>query len=338
MKEIGPNFALKAIAALGALVVGVSAFGVAAGAPAGQQHPAKDQQARMPLTMAFPDNFKGVGDWVPLGAPGVFNKDGLYGYVDGGAEIFLGYGFRKLTVFHLAPKGAPADGPKQITLEIYEMDSPEAAFGVFSTRRTGDEYVSPQLRTVHWIGAEQANFVKGVFYVNILASGCTRNEVEAFTLGLDRLMWPAESAVPLDLSWIPGPNVLPRSENFIKGEQAALALSPILGAQLWGFGEGGTEAFSLRYGPAPATLVLIRFKSEQPNLKANVIDLFRDYLAQAALVEDMVQGVSTTGEYYLFGQYGNTGVLILGDPDAKAARKRVEETLAAFERSTKKQE
>ena len=50
----------------------------------------------------MPPDFMGVAGipgWVLSGKPRAFTKESLYGYIDGGAEIVLQYGFRDLTVF-----------------------------------------------------------------------------------------------------------------------------------------------------------------------------------------------------------------------------------------------
>ncbi len=301
-----------------------------------QQQPEKNRpDGRMLQLAVFPDGFKGAGDWVVVGTPRVFNKGSLYGYIDGGAELFLTAGFRRSTIFDLVPKGASPDGPKRLTLEIYEMETRDAAAGIFKTRRVGDEYVSPRLETVHWIESKQANFISGVFYVNILAAGCTQNEVEEFTLDMVREMPPARSPVPLDLGWLPREGIVPGSENYVAGDKQALALAPFLSSPVWGLAAGTSEAYSVEYGPGQSSLVLIKFKETPPNLKNEVVTLFGNYLAQVTEADDLLQGVNMTGRYYLFGQYGNTGVLILGEPDLKAARKRLADTLAALARKDK---
>ncbi len=312
---------------LGMFVMGISAAVLFAGS-LGAQVPAVSLAAG-----GFPANFKGIEGWTPSGPPVSYLKDGLRGYLGTGADLFLEYGFKRLTVFTLAPQGAPAQGGKELTLEIFEMQTPEGAFGIYANRRAGDEYFSPLLKTVHWIGNDRANLVKGLFYVNLRASGCTKQEVEDATLALDRVMPPAAGGVPLDVSWLPQFNFLPRTENYVMGEQAALALWPFFSGSIWGFGEGGTTAFSVKYGQEPSSeLVVLYFPTPTPNIKNDVLKFFSDYLSDAALIEDLAQGRGTNGEYYVFGQYGNTGVLILGDPNAAAARARVQKALDALKR------
>ena len=56
----------------------------------------------------------------------VFTGSGLYGFMNGGAEQFLEYGVSKLTARDVVYEG------QEYTIEIYEMPTPEDAFGIYS--------------------------------------------------------------------------------------------------------------------------------------------------------------------------------------------------------------
>lgn len=56
----------------------------------------------------------------------VFTGSGLYGFMNGGAEQFLEYGVSRLTVRDVIYKG------EEYSVEIYEMPTPEDAFGIYS--------------------------------------------------------------------------------------------------------------------------------------------------------------------------------------------------------------
>lgn len=55
-----------------------------------------------------------------------FTETSLYGYINGGAELYLEYGFDTLLVTELVIEGS------DIKAEVYRMKDPEAAFGIFS--------------------------------------------------------------------------------------------------------------------------------------------------------------------------------------------------------------
>lgn len=55
-----------------------------------------------------------------------FTGPGLYGFMNGGAEQFLEYGVSKLTARDIVYSG------QEYTIEIYDMPTPEDAFGIYS--------------------------------------------------------------------------------------------------------------------------------------------------------------------------------------------------------------
>ncbi len=77
-----------------------------------------------------------VPGWEPADEIQRFTGDELFLFIDGGADLFLEYGFREVAVrAYRAPGGAT------INVEVYEMADPAAAFGVYSVRcgDTGDD-------------------------------------------------------------------------------------------------------------------------------------------------------------------------------------------------------
>jgi hypothetical protein len=56
----------------------------------------------------------------------VFTGSGLYGFMNGGADQFLEYGVQKLTAREIIFEG------EEYNIEVYEMPSPEDAFGIYS--------------------------------------------------------------------------------------------------------------------------------------------------------------------------------------------------------------
>ena len=71
-----------------------------------------------------------VGPWEAEGADRTFDSRTLYDYLDGGAEVYLAFDFRRAWVRRYA-----APGGREMTLDVYEMGSPAEAFGLFSSDR-----------------------------------------------------------------------------------------------------------------------------------------------------------------------------------------------------------
>lgn len=326
------RFASRKAAVMGTLglIIFAPAVAAAAGSSPSAASAVQEKQDEAQLSpRKLPPDFMGVASvpgWVISGTPRTFPKEGLYGYIDGGAEIFLQYGFRNLTVFEFSPDKTAAP-KKTITLEIYRMDSPLAAFGIFSTRREGGEPVSPGIKTAHWIGREQTNLVKGDLYFNILAAGCTQAEVEEFAVALDRQIPGGGAALPRTFSCVPEFNLVPGSERYICGPLAAANESPLLDADFWGFKEGLAEAYSVRYGPGTSKLIVINFKKTPDNLMDRVFGLFKEYLMDVSISRAVMQGKTVVGRRFYFGWNGPHGILITDGPEPGVARQRIQEAL-----------
>jgi hypothetical protein len=269
----------------------------------------------------------GIAGWVLSGTPRTFTKESLYGYIDGGAEIVLQYGFHDLTVFELVPEPPQAPTGKSVTLEIYRMASPAAAFGIFSTKREGNEPVSPGIKTAHWLGRDQTNMVKGDLYINVLAAGCAEDEVERFMISLDRQLPAGETLLPRAFFCMPELDLVRGSERYICGLAAASNESPLLGAAFWGFDQGLAEAYSVKYGPGASKLILIHFKQPPKNLVNDVLALFNEYLLDVTTINQVMQGRTVAGRKFYFGWNGPNGIIITDEPDPKVARARIDETL-----------
>ncbi len=181
----------------------------------------------------------GIPGWTRTGPPERYNKEGLYGYIDGGAEIVLQYGFRELAVSTFKPAAAQG-APKEIVLEIYRMASGEAAFGLYSTKLEGGEKGWPGIGPDNWTSPGQASLVKGEFLVSILAPECTEEEIGDFMAALEPKVPGGGTVRPAGMDGLPREGMIPSSWRFIKGPLAAQNESPFLEGRLLGLLSGTT--------------------------------------------------------------------------------------------------
>jgi len=281
----------------------------------------------------------GIPGWKRTGDPERYNKEGLYGYIDGGAEIVLQYGFKELSVFKFKPAAGAAAEEKELVLEIYRMGSGQAAFGIYSTKLEGEEKRWPGIKADHWVVLGQANLVKGDYMVNILAPECTDREIGEFAAALEPRIPGRGTVRPAGLDRLPRDGMVPGSWRYIRGPLAAQNESPFLEAPFWGFGAaqgakeiaGSTEACSAKYGLAPAVskLVIVEF-AEAPEAAAlgrNVLAVFGEYLKDVRSEGGVVEGRNAAERWFLFKANGAAAALVLGDPDRGSALARLDAAL-----------
>ncbi|MFB0564929.1 MAG: DUF6599 family protein [Candidatus Aminicenantaceae bacterium] len=252
-----------------------------------------------------------IGAWERREEPEYYNGDELFGYIDGGAEIFLQYGFKELYLsrYTLTTEGKE----KEITLEVYRMESPADAFGIFSGKREGDEEVSQRIDALNWKSETQISLVKAEYFVNIVGFDCEEKELEEFSAFVARRI-RGKVELPPELSLLPSRNLRPGSETYIKGHVQASTESVLLEEDFWEF-KGKARAVCAKYGPSNSKLVIIDFKEKKRNLTEKVKKLFKEYLNDVVVKERIIQAENALGYFFLFKHEGDKAVLITGARD-----------------------
>lgn len=92
-----------------------------------------------------------------------YDRETLYEYINGGAELYLTYDFKQAFARRFVKPNAP-----EIILEIYEMNSSKDAFGVFSSERQDEEVGIGQDSEY---GGGLLRFWKDKYFVSILVIG-----------------------------------------------------------------------------------------------------------------------------------------------------------------------
>lgn len=278
----------------------------------------------------------GVPGWKRTGPPERYRKDGLYGYIDGGAEIVLQYGFRELSVSRYKPASDAAPA-RETSLEIYRMTSAEAAFGLYSTKLEGGEKGWPGLKPDNWVGQGQASLVKGEYLVNVLAPDCGEKELGEFLAAVERKVPGRGTSRPKELAWLPPQGLIPSSWHVIKGPLAAQNESPFLEGDFWKFDadagrRDATTAFSAKYGAPPAVfkLVVARLGPEcrSADIDAGVLAMFKESLRNVRQANGLLEGQNEVGRWFLFGRDGSRVALALGGSEEAEARNRLEAALS----------
>jgi hypothetical protein len=122
--------------------------------PAGIVFPATADSLRLP------DN--GFADgWAKSGEAQKFSANDLYGHINGGAELFLEFGFIDLLVQRYT------DGRHEIGLELYRMDSPTAALGIY-LMKCGKEMADPELPGRNTVNNFQTLMILHNYYIQVI--------------------------------------------------------------------------------------------------------------------------------------------------------------------------
>lgn len=261
--------------------------------------------------------------WISGGPPESYEREGLYGYINGGSEIFLQYSFRRVDVGRYK-KGEGGAG-QEVTIDLYRMGSPLDAFGIFSISRQGGEMTLGLEGVPNWISESQASLAAGVYFVNILGFRTKDEDMAAFARLLAKKLMAA-GEMPISLAGVLGPwSALPRegllrdTVRIIKGTIAAQDESEILAPDFWKFA-GGTVAASAKYAPDGGKLIVVDFAAEPIGLGDLVRGLFKEYLADIREDSGILSAKNGLGQIFLFGSRGRRAGLVFGKKNEAAAR------------------
>ncbi len=136
-----------------------------------------DEEVKMADRPAWPSAIDG---WTWDREDKAYDRETLFDHIDGGAEVYLAYNFRKAFVHRYLKAGRP-----DIVAEVYIMGSPEDAFGVFSLERQDPEAGIGQGSE---FGGSLLRFWKGRTFVSVLGEGAGGKDIEAAILGLGRAL------------------------------------------------------------------------------------------------------------------------------------------------------
>jgi len=102
-----------------------------------------------------------LGSWQKEGDAQSFEGEDLFDYIDGGAEVYFEYGFERVIVQEYKDESVG-----RASLEIFEMDSAESAYGIF-TFKASSRGEAVALGDEGQLADYYLNFWKGRYLVTI---------------------------------------------------------------------------------------------------------------------------------------------------------------------------
>ncbi len=279
-------------------------------------------------SIGLPSSFQFTG-WVPNGPARKLTGKTLIDHLGSRAGTALQYGVKDVSVHRFRPGvRTKKTAGREFALEVFRMESPADAFGLFSLGRRSADRTSSVILAPNVIDAERAAFVKGNAYVEIRAKGCEEADIERLAASAaKRINLPVEPPLP-GIVRLPRANLVPGSERYIRGDIAAGAESPLLNRDFWGFRAGTSRGYAARYAPGDSKIIVVEFAEAPEALAKTAFALFREYLEDVRDEDGVVAGADVSGGVCLFGVSGKTAALIIGEPDPAAARARLSEALA----------
>lgn len=236
-----------------------------------------------------------------------FDGSGLWGYINGGADIFLEYGFENLLLQEIEISNY------RFKVEFYRMNNPESAFGIYSASHYRCGRRSGKLQ-FNCITDYQIQFAKGNYYVSIINTNGSPEEQKIsgniFEIIISKIDAP-EFVLP---EFFMNSNLLPFLE-ILKHFKGILGIQN--GIPEWydyfekydGF---GIYLLPMEAGAVMVNTALIRFKNDSDTddfikrLKGN-IDTSGGYLKISdGKISRIVKRVNQTDLIFLEGNLGIT--------------------------------
>jgi len=88
------------------------------------------------MNQVYNDIPNSIPGWNAAGADETYDRETLYNYINGGAELYLTYTFNEVFVRRFVNTDDP---DMEIVLDVYDMGSSEEAYGIFSSEREDEE-------------------------------------------------------------------------------------------------------------------------------------------------------------------------------------------------------
>lgn len=151
--------------------------------------------------------------WKMNGKPTMYHPDNLWEYINGQAELYLGYGFVQLVTATYAHHSATTC---TITLDIYDMGSKLNAFGIFN-QLASSGLKSAKVGLDSYILSPALAFYKSHYFVSLNA-GWMADNTEDMLVQFARLVDKRisdDGALPLEITLLPGEKQLPGTLRYI---------------------------------------------------------------------------------------------------------------------------
>jgi hypothetical protein len=235
-----------------------------------------------------------VQGWTVVSAKGqVVTPETIFKYMDGAGELYLSYAFRTLHVWTYE-----RDGESTITVEAFDMGTPQEAFGVLTHDSEG-ENVGIGRRSAYVMGFLQV--WQGQWYFRILADAETSASRRA-VLALGRAFAaqvPGEGKEPEILSRLPGKGLVAGSIHYFHTQICLNMLHFFAVENLLQLSRQTDVVMAdYRFGKDSAKLLIIQYLKASEAAKARAAFL-KGYLPELPASSDAIQTARLENEEWM---------------------------------------
>jgi len=249
-----------------------------------------------------------IEGWKAADSVETYNRETIFDYMNGAGEVYRLYDYRKLAVKRYTHDKHPA-----ITIELFDMGTPEDAYGIFSHSRTGDD-AGVGIRSEYRGGL--LCFLKGSYFACVYAEKQT-DETKQAVFELARVIEKkitGESRLPEVLKYLPEENLQKQSVRYFH-KHTSLNCHYYLAEQNILNLDDKTEAVFARYSPDDIYLLYIRYDSQTRAQQA--IDSFiAGYIPEA---KDSGLAQIEQNKWVKASLFENYVLVILDAPNAEQA-------------------
>lgn len=161
-------------------------------------------------SVVFPDDGFLPG-WEKIDAVQRFSEQNLYGYIDGGAELFLEFGFKELLLQRYGER------EREVALEVYVMENAAAALGIY-LMRCGEETPISGIDTRNSGDRYQFNICKNNCYLLVNNFSGDSALLPVMTVLAQRTLMSVSDGEPVTLfTYLPDDGLIAGSERLIRG-------------------------------------------------------------------------------------------------------------------------
>jgi hypothetical protein len=199
------------------------------------------------------------GAWHPSGEARHYGGDDLFVYINGGAELYNEFGFKQVVV-----QEYQGPGDRTLSLEIYEMNDDDAAYGIYSLR-TGAGGRALNLGDMGLFEDYYLNFRKARYLVTLTGFDDSKETCEC----LEKLAHVVDQRIPMNgdlphlVRCLEPEDTVPGSINYFVGPLGLFNSGFFLAQGGFPFQEGAGAEYQ-----GKSRVFLFRFSGEEDCSKA----------------------------------------------------------------------